>query len=62
MEPVFYLNPGRGQRHEESGERTNGSSIALRVCMVIKVVDGLISRIDEYFDPTDMAPLVRSTT
>ncbi|MGH3643406.1 MAG: nuclear transport factor 2 family protein, partial [Mycobacterium sp.] len=41
---------------------TNGSSITLRVCIVIKVDDGLITRIDEYFDPADMAPLLRRTT
>jgi ketosteroid isomerase-like protein len=38
-------------------------SIEMRVCIVIKVnAKGLITRIDEYFDPTDMAPLMRSTT
>ena len=38
-------------------------SIEMRVCIVIKVnAEGLITRIDEYFDPTDMAPLMRSTT
>jgi len=30
---------------------------------VIKVeLEGRITRVDEYFDPTDMAPLLRSTT
>ena len=34
----------------------------MRVCIVIKMdAEGLITRIDEYFDPTDMAPLMRST-
>jgi hypothetical protein len=34
----------------------------MRVCIVIKVgADGLITRIDEYFDPADMAPLLDST-
>jgi ketosteroid isomerase-like protein len=38
-------------------------SIEMRVCIVIKMnAEGLITRIDEYFDPTDMAPLMRSTT
>lgn len=38
-----------------------GASIQLRVCIVIKVgVDGLITRIDEHFDPADMAPLLTS--
>jgi ketosteroid isomerase-like protein len=36
-----------------------GQSISMRVCIVIKVgTDGLINRIDEYFDPAGIAPLV----
>jgi ketosteroid isomerase-like protein len=36
-----------------------GQSISLRVCIVIKVgADGLINRIDEYFDPAGIAPLM----
>ena len=36
-----------------------GQSISLRVCIVIKVdEDGLINRIDEYFDPAEIAPLL----
>jgi hypothetical protein len=36
-----------------------GDSIAMRVCMVIKLgANGLISRIDEYFDPAELAPLL----
>jgi hypothetical protein len=35
----------------------------MRVCIVIRVdATGLITRIDEYFDPADMAPLLRNTT
>jgi hypothetical protein len=34
-------------------------SIVMRVCIVIKVgSNGLINRIDEYFDPAEMAPLL----
>ncbi|OMC54703.1 DUF4440 domain-containing protein [Mycobacterium sp. IS-2888] len=37
-----------------------GQSISLRVCIVIKVgTDGLIHRIDEYFDPAGIDPLMR---
>lgn len=37
-----------------------GQSISLRVCIVIKVgIDGLIERIDEYFDPAGIAPLMK---
>lgn len=36
-----------------------GQSISLRVCIVINVgADGLINRIDEYFDPAGIAPLM----
>ncbi|OBI48726.1 nuclear transport factor 2 family protein [Mycobacterium sp. E787] len=36
-----------------------GQSISMRVCIVIRVgEDGLIDRIDEYFDPADIAPLI----
>jgi ketosteroid isomerase-like protein len=36
-----------------------GQSISLRVCIVIKVsTDGLINRIDEYFDPAGIGPLL----
>ncbi|MGA9676599.1 MAG: nuclear transport factor 2 family protein [Mycobacterium sp.] len=36
-----------------------GQSISLRVCIVIKVgADGLINRIDEYFDPAGIGPLL----
>jgi ketosteroid isomerase-like protein len=36
-----------------------GQSISLRVCIVIRVgPDGLIVRIDEYFDPAGIAPLM----
>jgi ketosteroid isomerase-like protein len=36
-----------------------GQSISLRVCIVIRVgPDGMIVRIDEYFDPAGIAPLM----
>jgi hypothetical protein len=36
-----------------------GQSISLRVCIVIRVDShGLIERIDEYFDPAGIAPLM----
>jgi ketosteroid isomerase-like protein len=36
-----------------------GQSISMRVCIVIRVgPDGLIDRIDEYFDPAEIAPLM----
>jgi ketosteroid isomerase-like protein len=36
-----------------------GQSISMRVCIVIRVGgDGLINRVDEYFDPAEVAPLL----
>jgi ketosteroid isomerase-like protein len=50
------------QQHILHADGRNGRSIAMRVCIVIKLgADGLISRIDEYFDPADLAPLLEST-
>jgi hypothetical protein len=47
------------QQHILHATGRNGGSIDLRVCIVIKVgVNALISRIDEYFDPADLAPLM----
>jgi ketosteroid isomerase-like protein len=51
------------QQHILRARRADDVSIDMRVCIVIKVnAEGLITRIDEYFDPTDMAPLTRSAT
>ena len=50
------------QQHILHANAHTGGSIAMRVCIVIKVgTNGLISRIDEYFDPAEMAPLLGST-
>ena len=50
------------QQHILHAISRNGGSISMRVCIVIKVgADGLINRIDEYFDPAEMAPLLEST-
>jgi ketosteroid isomerase-like protein len=47
------------QQHILHADGHNGASIAMRVCIVIKLgVNGLISRIDEYFDPAELAPLL----
>jgi hypothetical protein len=48
------------QQHILHATGRNGGSIALRVCIVIKLgITALISRIDEYFDPAGVAPLMR---
>ncbi|MGV0791538.1 nuclear transport factor 2 family protein [Mycolicibacterium sp. XJ1819] len=49
------------QQHILHANGRNGGSIAMRVCIVIAVdADGLISRIDEYFDPAQIQPLLES--
>jgi hypothetical protein len=47
------------QQHILHANGRNGGSISMRVCIVIKLgANGLISRIDEYFDPAEIAPLL----
>jgi ketosteroid isomerase-like protein len=47
------------QQHVLHATGHAGQAIALRVCIVIKVdASGLINRIDEYFDPAAIAPLL----
>ena len=54
-----FFDGGFVQQHVLHATAAEGSSISMRVCIVIKVGDdGLISRIDEYFDPAEMAPLL----
>jgi ketosteroid isomerase-like protein len=53
------FSDGFVQQHVLHAAGRDGGSIALRVCIVIKLnADALISRIDEYFDPAAMAPLM----
>lgn len=47
------------QQHILHATGQAGEIMSLRVCIVIKVgANGLISRIDEYFDPAGLAPLL----
>jgi ketosteroid isomerase-like protein len=58
---VFDDGSARGfvQQHVLHATGHAGQSISLRVCIVIRVgSDGLIERIDEYFDPAGIAPLL----
>jgi ketosteroid isomerase-like protein len=56
-----FFGGGFVQQHILHANGHNGGSISMRVCIVIKVgANGLISRIDEYFDPAEMAPLLES--
>ena len=57
-----FFDGGFVQQHVLHATGRNGGSISMRVCIVIKVgTNGLISRIDEYFDPAAIAPLFDST-
>lgn len=54
-----FFDGGLVQQHILHATGTDGAVIALQVCIVIKVdIYGHITRIDEYFDPKDMAPLL----
>jgi len=56
-----FFGGGFVQQHILHANGRNGRSISMRVCIVIKVgANGLITRIDEYFDPAEMAPLLES--
>ncbi|MCV7078681.1 nuclear transport factor 2 family protein [Mycobacterium szulgai] len=47
------------QQHVLHATGHDGESIALRVCIVIKLgTNNLINHIDEYFDPAGLAPLL----
>jgi ketosteroid isomerase-like protein len=54
-----FFDGGFVQQHILHATGRNGGSISMRVCIVIKVgADGLINRIDEYFDPREVEPLL----
>jgi ketosteroid isomerase-like protein len=56
------IDGGFMQQHILHATGRNGGLIAMRVCIVVKVgPNGLITRIDEYFDPAEIAPLLEST-
>ena len=53
------FDDGFVQQHILLARGRTGASIALRVCLVVRIgADGLINRIDEYFDPAGIAPLL----
>jgi ketosteroid isomerase-like protein len=53
------FDTGFVQQHVLHATGHGGQSISLRVCIVIGVGgDGLIKRIEEYFDPAGIAPLI----
>lgn len=53
------FDDGFVQQHILYATGRNGGLISTRICIVIKLGDNaLISRIDEYFDPAELAPLL----
>jgi ketosteroid isomerase-like protein len=61
LDRQFFVG-GFVQQHVLHATGRNGGSISMRVCIVIKVGStGLVSRIDEYFDPAEIAPLLGPT-
>ena len=47
------------QQHLVHAIAKDGAPLSFRACLVVQVrPEGLISRIDEYLDPADLAPLV----
>ncbi|MGE2834781.1 nuclear transport factor 2 family protein [Mycobacterium sp. SMC-4] len=57
-----FFPGGFVQQHLLHATAHTGETIAMRVCIVIKVGgDGLITRIDEYFDPAEIAPLLNQS-
>ncbi|OBB69033.1 MULTISPECIES: nuclear transport factor 2 family protein [unclassified Mycobacterium] len=54
-----FFEGGFVQQHILHATGHAGQSISMRVCIVIRVAsDGRLDRIDEYFDPAEIAPLM----
>jgi ketosteroid isomerase-like protein len=57
-----FFPGGFVQQHLLHGETKAGAPYSLRVAIIIDVGrDALITRIDEYFDPADLAPLLNQS-
>ena len=57
-----FFPGGFVQQHVLHGTTRAGAPYSLRVGIVIRVgADALIDRIDEYFDPADLAPLINES-
>ena len=49
------------QQHVLHAAGRNGGTLSMRVCLVIALGgNGLINKIDEYFDPAELQPLLES--
>jgi len=55
------LDDGFVQQHVLTGRTRNGIDLHLPACLVCRVRDGLVVRIDEYLDTAHLAPLLAAT-
>jgi hypothetical protein len=56
------FDSGFVQQHVVHATDTTGAPLSFRACLVVKVnTDELITQIDEYLDPADLAPLTSLT-
>lgn len=56
-----FFPGGFVQQHIVNATTTDGAALSFRACLVVKVAaDGLVRRIDEYLDPADLEPLMRT--
>ncbi|MDP9238313.1 MAG: nuclear transport factor 2 family protein [Chloroflexota bacterium] len=46
------------EQHVTRGRARNGAELAMPACIVCTVVDGRITRVDEYLDSAHLAPLL----
>ncbi len=46
------------EQHVTRGRAPNGTELAIAACIVCTVVDGCISRVDEYLDSAQITPLL----
>lgn len=56
---VVATADGFVQRMRVRGPLPDGSAVDIPVCLVVDVVDGLVSRIEEYVDGRSVTPLAR---
>ena len=56
-----FFDGGFLQQHIVHATAKDGTPLSFRACLVVKVGDGgLITRIDEYLDPADLATLTQA--
>lgn len=53
----ILLPDGFVQQHVLHATAADGTAVAMPACLVVTITDGAISRIDEYLNPSQVAPL-----